>query len=127
MKSPPKINEFDIVKDSCFTDEKTNFRAQMAEMERMGLAPIDHHPVINEADRSKLYMSMFMNSKALIGIANKVQFDIRLYFFPRCMEYVEKIRKTDLRVHTDPKTLQKMTKKKLLRCHARVTRYVIEE
>lgn len=112
MKSPPKINEFDIVKDSCFTDEKTNFRAQMAEMERMGLAPIDHHPVINEADRSKLYMSMFMNSKALIGIANKVQFDIRLYFFPRCMEYVEKIRKTDLRVHTDPKTLQKMTKKK---------------
>lgn len=55
----------------------------MAEMERMGLAGIEHHPVINEADRSKLYMSMFMNSEALIGIANKVQFDIRLYFFPR--------------------------------------------
>lgn len=107
LKSPPKINEFDIVKDWCFTDEKTNFRAQMAEMERMGLAAIEHHPVINEADRSKLYMSMFMNSEALIGIANKEQFDIRLYFFPRCMEDMEKIRKTDLRVHTDPKTLQK--------------------
>lgn len=111
MKSPPKINEFDIVKDSCFTDEKTNFRAQMAEMERMELAAIDHHPVINEANRSKLYMSMFMNSEALIGIANKVKFDIRLYFFPRGMEDVEKIRKTDLRVNTDPKTLPKYVMK----------------
>lgn len=94
------------MKDSCFTDEKTNFRAQMAEMKRMGLAAIDHHPVFNEADRSKLYMSMFMNSEALLGIANKVQFDIRLYFFPCGMENVEKMRKTDLRVHTDPKTVQ---------------------
>lgn len=82
LKSPPNNNEFDIVKDPCFTDEKTNFRVQMAEMKRVGLAAIDHHPVINKADRSKLYMSMFMNSEGLLGIANKVQFDIRLYFFP---------------------------------------------
>lgn len=82
LKSPPNNNEFDIVKDSWFTDEKTNFRAQMAEMKRVGLAAIDHQPVINKADRSKLYMSMFMNSEGLLGIANKVQFDIRLYFFP---------------------------------------------
>lgn len=82
LKSPPNNNEFDIVKDSWFTDEKTNFRAQMAEMKRVGLAAIDHQPVINKADRSKLYMSMFMNSEGLLGIANKVKFDIRLYFFP---------------------------------------------
>lgn len=82
LKSPPHNKEFDIVKDSCFIDANTNFRAQMAEMKRVGLAAIDHQPVINKADRSKLYMSMFMNSEGLLGIANKVQFDIRLYFFP---------------------------------------------
>lgn len=40
------------VKDSCFIDANTNFRAQMAEMKRMGLAVVDPHPVINEADRT---------------------------------------------------------------------------
>lgn len=92
----------------CFTDANTNFRAQMAEMKRMGLSVVDHHPVTNEADRSKLYMSMFMNLETLLGLANKVQFDIRLYFFPRGMETM---RKTDFRVHTDPKTLQKYVMK----------------
>lgn len=52
LKSPPHNKEFDIVKDSCFTDANTNFRAQMAEMKRMGLAVVDPHPVINEADRT---------------------------------------------------------------------------
>lgn len=61
LKSPLHNKGFDIVKNLCFTDANTNFRAQMAEMKRMGLAVVDHHPVINEADRLKLYTSMFMN------------------------------------------------------------------
>lgn len=80
----------------------------MAEMKRMGLAVVDHHPVINEGDRSKLYSPMFMNQETPLGLANQVQFDIRLFFFRRGME---KMRKTDFRVHTDSKTLHKYVMK----------------
>lgn len=83
----------------------------MVEMKRMGLAVVDHHPVVNEADRSKLYTPMFMNQETPLGLANQVQFDIRLYFFRRGMENMEKMRKTDFRVHTDPKTLHKYVMK----------------
>lgn len=83
----------------------------MVEMKRMGLAVVDHHPVINEADRSKLYTPMFMNQETPLGLANQVQFDIRLYFFRRGMENMEKMRKTDFRAHTDPKTLHKYVMK----------------
>lgn len=83
----------------------------MVEMKRMGLAVVDHHQVINEADRSKLYTPMFMNQETPLGLANQVQFDIRLYFFRRGMENMEKMRKTDFRVHTDPKTLHKYVMK----------------
>lgn len=61
LKSPPHNKEFDIVKDQCLTGANTNSRVQISEMKRMGLAVVDYHPVINEADRSKLYTSMFMN------------------------------------------------------------------
>lgn len=42
-------------------------------MKRMGLAVVDHHPVINEADRSKLYTSMFMNQETPLGLAHGSQ------------------------------------------------------
>lgn len=48
-----------------------------------------------------------MNPETPLGLANKVQFDVRLYFFHRGMENMEQIMKTDCRVHTDLKTLQK--------------------
>lgn len=68
---------------------------------RTGLAVVDHHPDINAADQTRLYMFMFRNPETPSRLANKVQFDIRLYFFRRGMENMEKMRKTDLRVHTD--------------------------
>jgi hypothetical protein len=81
LKSPPHNKPFDIVKDSRFTDANINFRAQMAEMKRMGLAVVDHHPAI--------YTSMYTNPETALGLANKVQFDIRLYlFFRRGMENI---------------------------------------
>lgn len=73
LKSPLHNKGFDIVKNLCFTDANTNFRAQMAEMKRMGLAVVDHHPVINEADRLKLYTSMFMNLETPLGLAHRSQ------------------------------------------------------
>lgn len=50
---------------------------------------------------------MFMNPDTSLRLAKTIQFDIKLYFFCRTMEDMEKMRKTDVRVHTDPKTLQK--------------------
>jgi hypothetical protein len=79
----------------------------MAEMKRMGLAVVDHHPVINETDRLRLYTSMNMNPETPLGLANKVLFDIRIYFFRRGMENMDKMKKTDFQVCIDPRTQQK--------------------
>lgn len=38
-------------------------------------------PVINEADRTKLYTFVFRNPETPLGLANKVQSDIMLFFF----------------------------------------------
>ena len=81
LKSPPHDKKFDVVKDSDFTDANTNFRAVMSEFKRMGLAEIDHHPVINEPDRDTLYTSMFMCTDTPSVLAKKVHYYIRMYFF----------------------------------------------
>lgn len=104
LKSPPHDKKFDIVKDSDFTDANTNFRAVMSEIKRMGLAEIDHHPVINEPDRRTLYTSIFMCTDTPSGLANKVQYDIRMYFFRRGMENMHQMKKSDFAVQVEPKT-----------------------
>ena len=71
LKSPPHDKTFEIVKDSDFTDANTNFRAFLSEIKRMGLAEIDHHPVVNEPDRGTLYTSIYMCIYTLSCLANK--------------------------------------------------------
>lgn len=72
-------------KINCLTDTNIKFRAHKAEMKRMGLIFINHYQVINEADQTKLYTSMLMNPETPLGIANQVQFGIKLFFFRRGM------------------------------------------
>ncbi|CAG2230190.1 unnamed protein product [Mytilus edulis] len=80
LKAPPHSKTFDIVKDSPFNDSNANFKAVLAESKRFGLGDVEHFPVINEVDRETLYTSMYLSSTTPTGLANKVQFDIRLYF-----------------------------------------------
>lgn len=103
LKPPPPLHNRNFLLWKIKRGAITNFWAQIAEMKslRTGLAVVDHHPDINAADQTRLYIFMFRNPETPSRLANKVQFDIRLYFFRRGMENMEKMRKTDLRVHTD--------------------------
>jgi hypothetical protein len=103
ITSPPQYTEFDIITDSDFTDASTIFRAVMSEIKRMGLAEIDHHPVINEPDRRTLYTSIFMCTNTPSGLADKVQYDIRMYFFRGGMENMHQMTKSNFAVQVDPK------------------------
>lgn len=104
LKSPPNSKNFDIVKDSCFAGANKNFKIAMEEIKQLGLAEIDHHPVINAADRQSLYTSEHMRPDTPSGLSNKVQFDIRLYFFRRGMENMHAMKKTDFEIKKDEKT-----------------------
>ena len=75
----------------------------------MGLAEIDHHPVINEPDRRTLYTSICMCTDTPLGLANKVQYDIRMYFFRRGMENMHQMTKSNVAVKTDMKYVFKTT------------------
>ena len=88
VKAPPHNKTFDIIKDSCFAKCSENFKAAVAELKRMGLGDIEHYPSIEETDRRKMYTSMYLNPKTPVGLQNKVQFDIRLYFCRRGMENI---------------------------------------
>ena len=104
LKLPPHDKKFDIVKESNFTDVNTNFQAVMSEIKRMGLAEIDHHPVINEPDRRTLYTSIFMCTDTPSGLANIVQYDIRMYFLRRGMENMHQITMSNFAVQVDHTT-----------------------
>jgi hypothetical protein len=50
-----------IMKDSSFSNSNENFKPAIAELKRIGLGDVEHYPSINEADRKKLYTSMFLS------------------------------------------------------------------
>ncbi|XP_071135474.1 uncharacterized protein KIAA1958-like [Mytilus edulis] len=113
LKAPPHSKTFDIVKDSPFNDSNANFKAVLAESKRFGLGDVEHFPVINEVDRETLYTSMYLSSTTPTGLANKVQFDIRLFFCRRGIENMHSMTKCTFTIKTDIKTgLKYVTKAK---------------
>jgi hypothetical protein len=81
LRSPPFNKPFDIIKDPEFANANQNYKAVMAELKREGFGTVTHHAVISEPDRENLYTSIHLRPTAPCGFLNKVQFDIRLYFF----------------------------------------------
>jgi hypothetical protein len=61
----------------------------------MGLAEIDHHPVVNEPDRGTLYTSIYMCIYTPSCLANKVHYDIRMYFLRRGMENMHQMTRSN--------------------------------
>ena len=55
LQSVPYNRKFDIIKDTEFKDANVAFKAALAELKRIGKGNIEHHPIINESDREKLY------------------------------------------------------------------------
>lgn len=113
MKAPPHKKMYDIVKDPAFTHSNDMFKVAMKELKAEGKGEVHHHPPIPESDRKKLYSSMHFNPHTPCGLANKVQFDVRLYFFRRGMENLESMTKDTFTVKEEPNTGRKyVTKQK---------------
>ncbi|XP_076079992.1 uncharacterized protein KIAA1958-like [Mytilus galloprovincialis] len=100
----PYSRKIDIIKDPEFCDANECFKAALAELKRLGKGSVDHHPVINETDRMKLYESIIMIPDAPEALLNKVQFDIRLYFCRRSQANMHGMTKSTFKVLNDPKT-----------------------
>ncbi|KAK7105841.1 hypothetical protein V1264_017169 [Littorina saxatilis] len=104
LKSPPHNNDFDIVRDSDFSVANEMFKAAVKELKQQGKGNITHYEPMAEADRQKLYHSMYMNTATPTGLANKVQFDVRYYFSRRGAENMHSMTKTTFRIKTDATT-----------------------
>jgi hypothetical protein len=104
LKDPPHYKQFDIIKDTAFTNANANFKAAMAELKRLGLGATDHYPTISEEDRRKVYTSVHTSPQTPLGLFNKVQFDLRLYFCRRGSENIYNFTKDTFQVSTDPNT-----------------------
>ena len=71
MKGPPHNKKFYIIKDSSFSNSNENFKAAIVQLKRIGLGDVEHYQSINEADRKKLYTSMFLSPNTPVGLQNK--------------------------------------------------------
>ena len=113
LKAPPHNKTFDIIRVSYFSKSSENFKAAVAELKRMGLGDIEHDPSIEEPDRRNMYTSMYLYPTTPVGLQNKVQFDIRLYFCRRGMENIAGMTKITFEVKTNHKSgLKFVTKAK---------------
>ena len=88
QKTDGRVN---IVKDVAFTNANLSFRAMMAELKRNGMGITKHYPIIDKIDLTKLYASQSFDTDIPTGLANKVQFDIRMYFMRRGGENFHKM------------------------------------
>ena len=102
LQSPPYLKTFDTCKDEAFRASNQAFSVAVSELKSQGKGSTDHHPCINDNDRQKLYNSIYLNTRTPTGFFNKVQFDIRLYFFRRGNENMAEMNKDTFVIRNDP-------------------------
>ncbi|XP_046584546.1 uncharacterized protein LOC124291570 [Haliotis rubra] len=102
LKSPPHLKKFDIIKDTEFIDANESFKTMTLEAKAEGKGDVEHKKEILSLDLQKLYSSVHMDCKTPSGLANKVQFDIRFYFFRRGAKNMESMTKDTFEVAVDP-------------------------
>lgn len=112
LKSPPHDKHFDIIKDSAFYEANQCFKTAVAELKSLGLGSTTHYPAINDSDLTKMYSSMYMSPNTPTGLANKCQFDIRLYFCRRGVENMQTMSKDTFVVKLDEATGSRYVVKK---------------
>ena len=104
LTSPPHNKRFNILTDTAFHSSNELFRVAMQELKAEGKADVKHTPAISKEDLKTLYASRYMNPDTPTGLGNKVQFDIRFYFFRRGLENFEKMTKETFEVKQDSST-----------------------
>ena len=106
LKAPPNNRGFDIIKDREFNAANESFKAALRELKVMGNGEISHHPEIEEADLQKLYGNFFpvCTAQDPVLLQDKVQFDIRFYFFRRGSENMHGMTTSTFAIKTDVNT-----------------------
>ena len=102
LKSPPFNREIDVIKDAEFRSSNESFRTAPRELKAAGNADISHHPEIHLPDLKKIYDQMDTSTPK--GLAEKVQFDVRVYFFRRRSENIHQMTRETFSVQTNPET-----------------------
>ena len=111
LKAPPHMKRYDIIHDAPFHDSNESYKVAMQEAKAEGKGNIRHTPVISENHRRELYTSLHLNPNTPVGLANKVQFDVRLYFCRRANENMESMTKSTFCVKVDENTNRKYVMK----------------
>ncbi|KAK7094672.1 hypothetical protein V1264_006191 [Littorina saxatilis] len=104
LSYPPHNKPFNIMTGSQFHSSNELFKVAMQELKAEGNADVKHTPAINQEDLKTLYASKFMSPNTPTGLLNKVQFDVRFYFFRRGLENFEKMTKDTFGVKIDQTT-----------------------
>ena len=113
LKSPPVQKTFDIIKDNEFNEANMCFKTAITELKANGKGTTEHHPIVSEEDRKKIYSSIHTSPNTPFGLYNKVQWDIRLYFFRRGAENMRSMTKNTFVVKIDPETNRKYVTKNI--------------
>jgi hypothetical protein len=58
LKSPPVQKTFDIIKDNEFNEANRCFKTAITELKANGKGTTEHHPIVSEEDRKKIYSSI---------------------------------------------------------------------
>ena len=102
------------LKDEEFRNSNVSFRAALNELKREGYGNTEHHPEISETHLRQIYNSEIMQpDHSPEFLQNKVQFDIRFYFFRRGGENIPQMTKSTFAIGTDSNTGRKYVHKKL--------------
>ncbi|KAK7108296.1 hypothetical protein V1264_016053 [Littorina saxatilis] len=104
LKSAPQNKTFDIIKDVEFCQSTESYKVAMGEIKEAGKGDIRHTKTICEADRIKMKNSLHLSPHTPVGLANKIQFDIRLYFFRRGGENMDQMTKDTFAIKRDENT-----------------------
>jgi hypothetical protein len=113
LKSPPVQKTFDIIKDNEFNEANMCFKTAITELKANGKGTTEHHPIVSEEDHKKIYSSIHTSPNTPFGLYNKVQWDIRLYFFRRGAENMRSMTKNTFVVKIDPETNRKYVTKNI--------------
>ena len=113
LQAPPYKRNIDLIKGVEFRESNINFRAVLAELKREGKGFVQHHEVISDKDLQRIYNSIHLSTQTPTGLLQKVQFDIRLYFFRRGAENMHNMTVDTFCVKTDPNTGLKYVSKRI--------------
>ena len=104
LRSPPHEKDFDIIQDNEFREANVSYHAALKDLKTEGKGAVDHHPVISDSDLEKIRESIYLKTNTPYGLFNKVQFDIRFFFFRRGSENMHKMTRDTFVVKIDGDT-----------------------